>query len=164
MDSAALAEDEVSAGTSAGCGSTSNCPACGSTNRRPGRVPCRNGGRNNFRVSAESGGMPERRRFTAGVGHFAGQSGLRHHAACQRGTVFKTRANSPRNPLLRHYAACQRGAVFTAIDGGWGRRSAKHRSTLASRVVAGVREVIPTRRLWRWIPSARVSAVPQILL
>ena len=31
----------------------------------------------------------------------------------ERGTVFKTRANPPRNPLLRHHAARQRGTVFT---------------------------------------------------
>ena len=70
-------------------------------------------------------------------GDFAGQSGLRHHAARQRGTVFKTRANPPRNPLLRHHAACQRGAVFTALDAVIGTTSGReHGSTLASRVVA----------------------------
>ena len=70
-------------------------------------------------------------------GYVAGQSGLRHHAARQRGTVFKTRANPPRNRLLRHHAARQRGAVFTVIDAVIGTRSSReHGPTLASSVVA----------------------------
>ncbi len=144
VDRAALAEDEVSAGTSAGRGSTSNCPACGATNRRPGGYPEATEAEITSRFQRDLAACRGVAGSQRGVrGHFAGQSGLRHHAACQRGTVFKTRANPPKSPWLRHHAACQRGAVFTANDGVIGTRSGReHGPTLASSVVAGVREVI----------------------
>jgi len=45
--------------------------------------------------------------------------------------------NPPRNPLLRHHAACQRGAVFKMPDAVSGAMSGfEHGSTLASSVVA----------------------------
>ncbi len=51
--------------------------------------------------------------------------------------------NPPRNPLHRHHAACQRGAVFKMLDAVIGAMSgSEHGSTLTSSVVPGVREVI----------------------
>jgi len=45
--------------------------------------------------------------------------------------------NPPRNPLLRHHAACQRGAVFKMLDAVIGATSGlEHGPTLASSVVA----------------------------
>ena len=58
---------------------------------------CGHGGRNNFPVSAGTGGKPgaSRIRSPEFVGDFPGQTRLRHHAARQRGTMFKTRDESP---------------------------------------------------------------------
>jgi hypothetical protein len=45
--------------------------------------------------------------------------------------------NPPGNSLLRHHAACQRGAVFKMLDAVIGTMSgSEHGSTLASSVVA----------------------------
>jgi hypothetical protein len=104
-----------------------------------GSPGCSNGGRNNFPVSAGTGGKPGTSpiRSAESAGDLAGKTCLRHHAARQRGTMFKTRDESPRNPWLRHHAACQRGAVFKMLDAVMGATSGlEHGSTLASSVVA----------------------------
>ncbi len=59
------------------------------------------------------------------------------------GQCSRPEMNPPRNPLLRHHAACQRGAVFRMRDDVIGTMSGlEHGSTLASSVAAGVRDVI----------------------
>jgi hypothetical protein len=76
---------------------------------------------------------------------------LSRGCALRRGLLQHQQRVSPN----RHHAACQRGTVFTANDVVIGTRSGrKHGPTLASSVVAGVREVISATVATYWLATA----------
>ena len=74
--------------------------------KRPSARRGSNGGRNDFPVAAGTGGKPGTSliRSAESVSDFERRTRLRHHAARQRETVFKTRDESPTKPVAEDVA------------------------------------------------------------